>query len=81
MSEEYATFEEWLASRPPSVQALVAEFPLGTALEHEGGMLYLLGYTEGDMLIFSPINPSDNYDAANANKVYICANHLRPERN
>jgi hypothetical protein len=70
-------FEAWLETRPQSVQRLAREFPLGTCVRVPEGLLYLLGWTEFDQLIVSPINPSDDYDGANGDKRYINADDLR----
>ncbi len=69
--------DEWLASRPESVQKLIAEFPLGSVFNVKDTTLYLLGYTENDMLIVSEVNPSVDYEGANENKKYLCAGHFR----
>ena len=68
---------EWFKTRPPEVQALIREFPLNTAVKTEEGLLYLIGYTEGDELLMSPVDPREDYDSALEEKVYICASHLR----
>lgn len=67
----------WIASRPESVQKLAKDFPLGTRAGMEGKTFYLIGYTEEDMLIFSEINPREDFDGAQENKVYVCAEHFR----
>lgn len=67
----------WLATRPESVRRLAAEFPLGSSFAVDGERLYLLGYTEEDMLIVSPVDPAVDYDGANASKKYLCASHCR----
>ncbi len=69
--------EEWIASRPACVQKLITEFPLGSTFYMNEKVMYLLGYTEGDMLIVTPVNPSRNYEKANACKEYVCASHFR----
>jgi len=68
---------EWLATRPACVQKLAAEFPAGSVLKHNGETLYLLGYCEDDLLIFSSINPAADYDGAKKAPRYICASCLR----
>lgn len=72
----------WVKSRPECVQKLFHEFPIGTTVKTEKGILYLIGYTESDELIMSDVNPfgpDADYDEAfsDAHKKYICAQHLR----
>lgn len=70
--------EAWLATRPECVQRLAAEFPLNTVVDMpDGKRLYLCGYTEDDRLILSEIDPAVDYDAALAQRTYLCAEHLR----
>lgn len=70
-------WEAWLATRPECVRKLAAEFPLGTEIEINGVPHWLLGYTENDMLIISPINPGEDYDGACQAREWICAGHVR----
>lgn len=53
------------------------EFPLGTKVDMGGVMHHLLGYTEEDRLILSPVDPMVDYDGAVATRKYLCAAHLR----
>lgn len=73
----YDSVKAWLASRPESVQKLAAEFPGGTVIMFDGVSHHILGYTEDDTLILSPVNPGVDYDSAMSNRVYLCAQHLR----
>jgi hypothetical protein len=46
----------------------------------------LLGWAEQEdsedvTLIFSPIDPCEDYDAAQQARVYICASHIAPAGN
>jgi hypothetical protein len=76
--EAHPGYGAWLASRPESVRAIALEFPLGLAVRVDGGpLLYLIGYTEDEKVIFSPVNPGANYAGALEDKVYLCASHLR----
>lgn len=72
-------YNAWLKTRPKRVQKLAKEFPMGTCVQFGGEMLHLLGWTENDSIILSPINPSEDYDGALDKKVYACASHLRKE--
>lgn len=63
---------EWVASRPPSVQALCREFPLRTVFP-----FYLVGYTESDEVLVSPIDPAVDFTDAVALAFEVCADHLR----
>ena len=78
MSETEELFAEWLATRPACVQALAKEFPIGSTFALNGETMYLIGYTESDMLMVSPISPEDDYDAAMEQRRHVCAAHLRP---
>jgi len=71
------TEQEWLKTRPPCIQALAAEFPLDYLVLLDGRVHYILGYTEGDMLMLSPVDPGVDYEAAMARMIYLCASHLR----
>ena len=73
--------EDWLKTRPEAVQKLAAEFPLGMVIDVDGHVHYLMGYTEGDELIISPISPFDDYDAAYKERMILCAEHLRSRAN
>ncbi len=68
---------DWLKTRPTSVQALAAEFPLGSMVEGPDGPLHLIGYTESDMLIVSPVDPGEHYEHSLLERRYVCAAHYR----
>jgi hypothetical protein len=70
------SFQEWLATRPECVQKLAARHRLGARYNVDGVTHWLIGYTENDMIIVSPIDPSVDYDGANENRVHICASHF-----
>lgn len=73
--EEY---KAWLAKRPPSIQALAAEFPHGSVFHDvSGDKLYLIGYNEGDVLIVSTFDPFENYAGALAAARYVHAQCMR----
>jgi len=74
--ETYHTYEDWLASRPASVQALAKRFPIPGRIIIDGTAHYILGYSEPDGLILSPINPGIDYHGARANLVEICGDCL-----
>jgi hypothetical protein len=76
MSTKEEQWEAWIASRPPCVQKLARQFPITTTVEIDGTLHYLIGYTENNMLILTPINPVDDYEQAHAEKIYVCAKHL-----
>lgn len=75
--------QAWLATRPPCVQKLAAEFPINSAIDprltkHVGSEMYFVfGYTEDDRLVISAIDPHKDYEGALANRKYVCASHLR----
>ena len=69
--------QAWLDTRPERVRRLAAEFPLRTLVNMRGVLFFVIGYTEDDSLIVSQTDPSDNYDAAMADRQYVCAEHLR----
>lgn len=71
-------FKAWYSSRPECVRKLMLEFPIGTSIDVEGKTFYLIGYTEDDMLIISPLTFFDHdYDEVLAAKTYLCASHVR----
>ncbi len=64
-----ATFAEWLATRPASVQELAAEFPLATVFAGPKNQpLFLVGYNEDGYLIVSETDPHEDYEGAVATK-------------
>lgn len=65
-------FDTWLATRPPQIQALAKRFPLGTVINNSGSLMYLIGYNEGEALIVSPVDPSQDYEGSLKAKQYIC---------
>lgn len=77
--ESYDSLRAWLASRPECVQKLAAQFSFDAEYIIDGTSYYLLGYTEQDKLILSPIDPNQNYDAAMSNKIYVCAAHFEKQ--
>jgi hypothetical protein len=77
---EPATMEEWLASRPESVRKLLAEFPMGTEIMIDDRPWWVIGATEDDILVISPVMPSDDreqYEAMMRLRKRLCADHLR----
>jgi hypothetical protein len=67
-------FDDWLATRPDSVQKLAKEFPLGTTFQfagEEGPTLHLIGYTENDWLIVSRVDPFQDCEAARLVSEYL----------
>jgi hypothetical protein len=77
---EPTTMEEWLASRPESVRKLLAEFPMGTEIMIDDRPWWVIGATEDDILVISPVAPSDNtaiYNEMMRRRKRICADHLR----
>lgn len=71
------SWEDWIKTRPECVQKLAVEFPVGTIVDIDEVRLYLIGYTEEDALIFSPIDPNIDYPLAKCFSVYIPAADLR----
>ena len=76
-------FRAWLKTRPENVQEFAAEHPYlrpGTILDVQGENLWFMGYGEyeggGVGLIVTPINPSDDYEAAVEARQNICASCL-----
>jgi hypothetical protein len=77
MTAKSAFMEKWIASRPPSVQALARRFPVGEVVQiSDDPVRYILGYTENEMLIVSQTDPRVDYDKAVATKEYLCADHV-----
>jgi hypothetical protein len=75
-----AAYAHWLSKLPPQVQALAAEFPPGTVYEIEGDEWFVFGWGEHDTVLLTPVSPSKDYQRANAEKVHVCAQHLREGR-
>jgi hypothetical protein len=80
MAEPDGPFREWLATRPECVRKLATEFALGTEIECNGQLFFVIDYTEDDSLVVSPVDPSEDYDTAYKMRQYICAAHLRETR-
>ncbi len=76
--------EKWLADRPESVKALAREFPPGTVFigVPNNTRVYVLGYTENDVVICSRVNPAEDYAAATKkdNRLYMHADCIRTAR-
>lgn len=71
-------YAEWLATRPESVRKLHEEFKdIRGFLQPNGRIYYIIGYTEGDEVLVSPIDPREDFDGAIDTKVPLCASHLR----
>jgi hypothetical protein len=70
------TLQDWIDSRPECVRKLAAKFPPGAQISVHGDNWFVIGYTEDDRIIISPIHPASDYDASVANKQYVCADHL-----
>lgn len=75
-------FALWLATRPPAVQALGKQFPIGTRfIGVNGRLLYLVGYSEtgegGAVVKVSQIDPAVDYDGALASTQHLCNEHLK----
>ena len=73
--------DEWLSTRPEWVLALRREFPWGSRVQVEGDenaeMWWVVGYSEGDNLLISPVSPYDDYHGAVSSLVPVCASHYR----
>ena len=66
----------WGLARPKSVRRLMRKFTPGDSLEIHGQQYWLLGFTEGQDLIVSQVNPSEDYDGALASREHVCADHF-----
>jgi hypothetical protein len=70
--------EHWLSTRPESVQKLAREFPLCSRVSMPSGeRWWLVGWTESDAVLVSPISPMEDYDASIEARQRLCASHLR----
>lgn len=78
MTTDEERLEEWLLTRPECVQQLAKEFPIGSTFDIDGETFHLIGWTEGDALIVSKIDPAEDYEWALECKEYFHAYHLRP---
>jgi|HubBroStandDraft_4_1064222.scaffolds.fasta_scaffold00029_13 hypothetical protein len=75
---------DWLATRPPMIQAAFKRFPPGTRLYKDGKALWMVGIKEGEDgefagLLVSNINPSDDYEGATQNTQFVCSDHFSGE--
>ena len=78
MSEgDFDSLDDWLQTRPKCIQELASEFPMGTILKVKDKNIYLVGWTESDELIVSPIDPYESYDKSIDQQMYVCAGHFR----
>lgn len=70
-------FQDWLATRPPVIQALAREFPINTYFVIGGRHMHVLGWNEGDMVLLTPFHPAEDYDAARVACQHVHAQCLR----
>lgn len=82
MTSATKVLESWIKSRPGPVQELAAEFPLLTKMmlpppAPPGPAYWVIGYTEGDELVLSPIDPRVDWDRAMDERIRVCARHFR----
>jgi hypothetical protein len=73
----HEAYEAWIASRPPIIQKLSTEFPMGSVVPLTDGDYYVIGWGESDTISLSKIWLGDDYDRAIAGRVKIHAHHLR----
>lgn len=75
-----AGYFKWLQGKPAIIRQLANRFPYpGRRFifeSHGDRNLWLLGFTEGGMLIMSTVDPVEHYEEAQKNPVYVCAEHL-----
>lgn len=71
-------YHKWLKTRPKCIQELAKKFPMGSQIIVDMKKMYLIGWTEPNMLIFSNYDPYEDYDLAtkDENKLHICADHV-----
>ncbi|MBO0710763.1 MAG: hypothetical protein J2P47_05725 [Acetobacteraceae bacterium] len=70
-------YDAWWAGLPDCVKALSKEFPLDTPVLLNGKNWYVIGWSEDDMLVISPMTLAENYDGAWAARQRVCAEHYR----
>lgn len=81
---EWQEWQAWVQSRPPHIQRAIRQYPFASKYTApDGQVLHLIGWSETEgsedvTLIFSPIDPSEDFNLAAQTKVYICASHLGP---
>lgn len=73
----YDSEKAWIASLPDNVQRLIGAFPLNSVFMIEGEKYYLLGYTEDELVIVTPVSPANDYDAAVEKRRFIRPEHLK----
>jgi hypothetical protein len=74
--DRIAAWEQWVRTRPRSVQALARHYPLGTVFTLHGQVYWLVGYREPDGLYVSLTNPAEDYAQAVATKIGLCGTCL-----
>lgn len=72
-----ANWEAWLSARPACVQALAREFPIWMVFNTPEGQMWVMGYTESDEVLLTPIDPREDYDGALAMHRQVHATCLR----
>lgn len=70
-------WEKWLSEQPATVRSLAREFPVSSVYDTPDGELWVIGYSEGDEVMLTPLNPYKDYHAAYALHVYVHAQCLR----
>lgn len=68
--------DAWLQTRPECIRQLAARFPAGSRLSFEGAWWWVIGWNEDDMVLMTPLDPSEDYDAAVEAIQPICVRHL-----
>ena len=75
--EANQAMKDWLAERPESVQRLADKFPPGSTVNVNDEEVHIVGYTEGNELIVSKIDPYLDYNASMASRETICADCVK----
>lgn len=69
--------DQWFKTLPEHIQPLAREFPLGQRIQDDERLVWVIGYTDGESLIVSPINPAEDMAQAMFYKEYMCAQCVR----
>jgi len=64
--------EQWLATRPETVQRTARRYPPGTRFNMHGRVMHVISYEEDGGLSVTPLDPSEDYKGAVAQRQPVC---------
>lgn len=72
-----AIWHQWLATRPATVRQIAERYPPGTRFNVHGQLMHVVSYDESGGLNVTPIDPTEDYAAAVAQRQPVCKCCLR----